>query len=356
MTEPTIAAAAPAAAPAPAPAAAAPAPTPAPTPAAPSGAVSTQPTGFVAPSSPAAPAAPVDGAPAAPAAAPAPAGTLASGTAPEAPAPVAADWPADWRAKLAGDDKAYLKTLERYASPADMSKALREAQKKISSGDIGKKAPAADAPAEEVAAWRKENGIPDDPKGYDTDLGNGLVWGEADKPFLDDFTAFAHGKNLPPAQVKDMLGWYAKTQEQAAAQMQQADGTFHLESDQALRKEWGADFKRNINAIGNLLGTVDGGAEWILQARSQDGKLLGDDPRFVKWLASTAIEVNPVATLLPAGAADPAKSIADRKSDIEKMMGDKGSDYWRGPKSDGIQKEYRELIEASEKLRSRQAA
>ncbi len=299
MTEPTIAAVAPAAAPAPAPAAAAPAPAPAPIPAAPSGAVST---GFVAPT----PAAAAPAGDPAPAAAPAPAGTLASGDAPDAPAATPADWPADWRVKLAGEDKAYLKTLERYASPADMSKALREAQKKISSGDIGKKAPAADAPAEEVAAWRKENGIPDDPKGYDTDLGNGLVWGEADKPFLDDFTAFAHGKNMAPAQVKEMLGWYAKTQEQAATERQQADGSFHVESDASLRKEWGVDFKRNLNAIGNLLGTVDGGADWILTSRTADGKLLGDDPRFVKWLASTAIEVNPVATLLPAGTANPA--------------------------------------------------
>ena len=62
-------------------------------------------------------------------------GTLAGGNASDKPVSAPANWPEDWRAKLAGEDKSYLKTLDRFNSPADLAKAYRDAQQRLSTFD-----------------------------------------------------------------------------------------------------------------------------------------------------------------------------------------------------------------------------
>ncbi len=83
-----------------------------------------------------------------------------------------------------------------------------------------------------------------------------------------------------------------------------------------------------------------------------------DDPAFVRQLASLALELNPAATLVPTGTSDPGKSVADRISELNKWMGaPKGSPeylkYWRDEK---VQAEYRDLIDAQNRMKSRSAA
>lgn len=285
---------------------------------------------------------------------PAAAGTIATGNVEDAKIVTPADWPEDWRSKLAGDDKTALKSLERYNSPADMAKALREAQKKISSGSI-KSELSKDATPEEVAAWRKDQGIPDAPDGYDVKV-KGLVWGEADKPLLEDFTKFAHEKNMTPAQVKTNLEWYAQHQEQQMEARRSADLNFQYETGQSLKKEWGADYTRNVNAIKSMTDSLPDGADWIFNARTEDGKILGNHPLFIKWLSGAAREINPVATLLPQSGANPAKGVGERLIEITKLMGDGRSEYWKGPNAENLQKEFRDLADAQQKLRSRSGA
>ena len=71
------------------------------------------------------------------------AGTLIGGDASaetiEASAP--ADWPADWRQKLAGEDKKTLERLGRMASPADLFKSYRALEQKVSAGELKKGLP-----------------------------------------------------------------------------------------------------------------------------------------------------------------------------------------------------------------------
>ena len=72
----------------------------------------------------------------------------------------------DWRTRLAGGDEKELKRLSRFASEADVYKAYRELEKKKSSGEL-KQALSKDATPEQIAEWRKENGIPETPDKYD---------------------------------------------------------------------------------------------------------------------------------------------------------------------------------------------
>ena len=165
-------------------------------------------------------------------------GTIAEGNATDKPVASPADWPEDWRIKLAGEDKSYLKTLDRFNSPADLAKAYRDAQQRLSSGNLKPTLP--DNPSEdELKAWRTANGVPETPDKYELELGNGFVWSEADKPLLDDFAKYAHERNLPAGQVKDVLGWYASIQERQLAAREEADERFHQQSEDSLRSEWG---------------------------------------------------------------------------------------------------------------------
>lgn len=262
-------------------------------------------------------------------------------------------WPPDWRARMAGDDKKALGQLERYGSPQDVYKKARELEAKLSSGEYERKLPK-DATEEQVKAWRAERGIPESPDGYKIELPNGVVLGESDKPLIESFTKSAHAKNWSNQQVNEALAWYTEQQDQAAAAQAEQDREFQNQSRAVLVEELGADYKRTVTSVNNMLATWPKDvAESVLTARGPDGRLLGDNPAFIKQLASVARELNPAATLLPAGGSDGIKGIADRIADIEKMMGDRSSDYWRGPKSDAIQAEYRDLIDAREKMNAR---
>ncbi|MGD9659607.1 MAG: hypothetical protein AB7U61_18530, partial [Methylocystis sp.] len=75
-----------------------------------------------------------------------------------------------------------MKRLERFNGPRDIVDSFLEADKKIRGGKI-KTAFPDNATPEQITAWRKENGIPETPDGYDIkNLGDGYVVGEADMP------------------------------------------------------------------------------------------------------------------------------------------------------------------------------
>lgn len=296
----------------------------------------------------------------------APAGTLASGAETPAAAAAAAKTPANfpdnWRQLIAGDDKAQLAQLERLGSPAEVWKAYRELQAKVSAGEL-KAAPqplAKDAKPEEVAAWRKQNGIPEKPEEYKIELANGMVVGEADKPLVDNFVKYAHGQNLPPAVVNQTLNWYYQMQDALVAQRLEADEGFHTDSTVALKQEWGPDFKGNINAVTSVLNMFpeDFRAQ-VEHARTPDGQKLGDTPAFNKSLLELAKMINPAATLLPAAAGGGLGTVDARISEIETkfMRAPQGTpewqSYWKGEK---MQAEYRQLLTARDQMKARQAA
>lgn len=301
---------------------------------------------------------------AAPAADPAPAAapaSLATGAdvAPAA-APAAPSWPDDWRVKMAGDDKDALKQLERHADPASVWKKARELERKLSSGELKSVTarPAADADPEVIAAWRKENGLPAAPAEYleKLTLPQGMVLGEADKPHAESFAKFAFDADMTPAQMSKALEWYYSSLDQQTKARDQFDANFQLEASRQLGQEWGGDYTRNMNAIRNFLaGQPQDFIDRLQTARTVDGRKLGDDPGFLKWMAGISLEMNPAATLVPPGA-NPAKTIGTRLAELNTMMADKSSAYWRGPQAESLQAEWRDLYNAQQSLKGRQAA
>lgn len=296
-----------------------------------------------------------------PAPAPDPAAATIAGSDPAAPpapapAPKAGDPPAapDWRTKVAGEDKDFLKTLGRYASEADFGKAHRALHQKLSSGEY-KRDLAATASEEEKVAWRKEQGIPETWEKYDAPkLADGLVLAETDKPVVDLFTQFAHSKNWTPGQRDEVLSFYYQTQDALASQRDDADADFKSLAEDTLRTEWGPDFRPNLNAIGNVISQMPGdlGAQ-ILAGRTFDGKKIGDDPRFMKWFAQVARDLDPAATLVAPGNGVPGATVETRLAEIRKFAQENPDKYDR---DHAMQKEQQDLIDVQQKMQRRNRA
>lgn len=277
--------------------------------------------------------------------------TTQTETTTEAPA---YDFAKDWRAALSKGDSDLGKFLGRYQSPDAAIKQLKTLNDDIKNGKY-RKPLGDDATPEEIAAHRKEQGIPEKPEGYLEKLPEGLVIGDVDKPAVDKFLAAMHESGAPPSQVNAALEtYYDIVQEQAEAQSELIE-TSRREGEDALALEWGADKKRNLNAVKAFVAGLPKEVGEALSGgfiRRDDGMLvpMGNSPEFVKWLAGLALEANPLATVVPGAGANQASAVADEIADIEKLMGDRGSDYWKGPKAEKMQERYRELIDARAKL------
>lgn len=279
---------------------------------------------------------------------PAPAAPAAPSGDPAADGGAKPAWPDNWRALVAGDDEKVAKQLDRFTDPKAVVTAYRALQQKLSSGEYTSKL-APDAKPEDVKKWRAENGIPDEAKGYE--LPDGLVVGDADKPLIDAMLTSMHAKNLPKDAVKAIVADYYKQQEALAAQRAEQDADNDTAAKETLIAEWGADYKRNANAIKSLLESApEGIKDKIMGARLADGKAAVHDADFMRWLAQLSREINPVASVVPAGA-DQATAIADELAGLVKQMGDRNSDYWKGPLAEKKQARYRELIEAQNRAK-----
>ena len=250
---------------------------------------------------------------------------LAAGGGDDKPVAAPADWPEDWRTKMSGEDKDAQKVLERYKSPADVAKALREAQKKISSGQTKPVLPDG-ATEEQIAAFRKELGVPEKPEGYLDALPNGLVIGDADKPIAESFLASAHEANMPPEFVGKALDWYYKMQEDQVAARAHAVKEARKNSHDELVGEWGAEFRSNINSIQAFLDTaptLDDGTPFknvLMGATLEDGSLMGDNPNFLRWLADLASQANPAGFVSPGTGTSQIDSLETERDAMQKRM------------------------------------
>jgi len=270
---------------------------------------------------------------------------------------VVSKWPDNWREEIAGKDEKELKLISRYASPAEVWRKARSLEQKLSSGEFKPNTPFPEKGTEdEKNVWRTENGIPPSPEKYDLTFDDGLVIGEDDKPIIDDFLKTAHAKNMKPEDVKANVRWYYDLKEKQAQEDNARDLQVKQQTEDSLRSEWGNDYRANINRIHGLLDTApEGVKDKIMGARMGDGTPLASDPDTLKFLIDMALQINPATTLVPGSGANIASAIDDEMAKYEKMMGDRSSEYWKGPRADKHQARYRELVAGKERI-SRKAS
>lgn len=287
-----------------------------------------------------------------PAAPPAPKTAADGGTPPpddkgDAPPP-AATWPENWRALYnPTGDRRLAERLSRMASPNDIFNSWRSLEQQLSSGQYKKNLPTHYTEAE-LAEYRRSNGIPDKPEDYDDNLGNGIVWGENDKPHIENFKQYAFDNNMTPNEVKNALGWWAQYQNQLVSDMQDTDQTNLQAALSELRSMWSGKVQGNLNFVRGKFDAEAGLWDTVMNARGADGKLLGDNPKFLKFMHDQLATGDPYGAALP-GNGQPGKSVDDEIAEIRPLMADKRSKYWRGPEAAGMQDRYRQLIEIKQR-------
>lgn len=263
-------------------------------------------------------------------------------------------WRDDWRGAMAKGDDKLVKRLERYATPEAAAEALFSAQDSIAKHGLRMALPA-DATPEQVAEYRKANGVPEAPDKYDLTLPGGLVVGEADKPIVDHFTKFAHDHNWSSEQVKQNLEWYYSYADQVREKTEEADATYKETGLAKLGQDWGGNFKRNLGLVNEFLnGAPEGVADMILGARGPDGRLLGANPTFINWVFEQAHFRNPQATVMGGNSEANVRSAEKELADLRGMMGDKNSAYWKGPDAPKNQARFRELTTAVNAVKAQQ--
>lgn len=256
-------------------------------------------------------------------------------------------WPERWREMYATGadgkvDESKLAHLKRFTDPNAALDSFVQLRSKISAGELRASLPK-DATPEAITEYRKTNGIPEAADKYDLKLRDGLVVGEADKPFVQQFLAKVHGKHVSNEQASAFVEAYYDimgVQEKAAAEQ-------HAKTKQAvtdaLNKAWGADFRPNMNRIDSLL-----------DARVGDKKLRGliqagieTNVGFAQLIEGLAREINPASTVLPEGVTADIGTLDTEIKKIEKVIKEDRASY---DKDAGMQQRYRDLLSAKEQM------
>jgi hypothetical protein len=285
----------------------------------------------------------------------APDGKPPSGRAPQS-------FPESWRDDLAGADRAFRRTLDRFDSPAALAKAYKELTTRLSSGDLkATRPPPADATPEQAAAWRAEQGLPRDAAAYveGLQLDDGTVPGEAEKALLASFADEAVKGRWTADQYNQAAGWYFAVQDRLAAARDDADAAFRHEAAADLRREWGHDYAANRNAVAQFFDRSFPAdfRDAMLTARLPDGRILANHPAFNRAILDVAKALNPAGAVLPNASGGGLSGVESRIAEIEGryMRAPRGSDlwksYWTGDSGTRMQEEYRGLLATREQAR-----
>lgn len=282
----------------------------------------------------------------APGPAPAPAGSPAPSPAPSPdPAPKPGYWPEDWRNKVAGEDAEAAKQLTRYATPEDVWKKARELEKKLSSGAF-KPVLTKDATPEDVASYRKAHGIPEAADKYDLKDLNVEV---QDKEFLGEILKVAHATNQTPDQIKPLIKTFFDLAQKSRDAAAEQDSIAAKKAEDALRADWGTDYRKHSNLINGLMDLTGNPAfnESLMEGRLADGTKVKDSPDMQKFLLQLALINNPAGVVVPSANGSQEQGLKDEIAKIETVMKTNRKAYNNDP---SMQARLRDLYTAREKL------
>lgn len=280
-----------------------------------------------------------------------PAGTIVDdGKAPDAPKPDGAPPADDWRARMAGEDEKLLGFLGRIASEKSLVESYKRLHDEVKAGKYGVKPLSEDATDEEKAAWRKAFNVPEQPDAYLENLPDALIVGDDDKPYVMKFVEAMHGKNAPKDVVDVAISTYYDILAEQDAERDQLNQQAAKAGIDALREEWGNDYRRNINVVNTYISTLPQAIQDVISgARMDDGSLVQNNHEVLRWLADQALAANPLATVVPGAGANAGQAIADEIASIKKVMRENRDAYNRDER---MQARFRELLGAQEKMAS----
>lgn len=191
-----------------------------------------------------------------------------------------------WRDGIEDD---YRKVAERFSSPHEAVRSYAALEKRASNALFkpGKDASDEDK-AKFQAALRAELGVPAELKDYKVDLPK--TFDENDGKRVAELVALAHGKNVPPAFMTELLSWYEQNR-QADTQRMLADlNERRGESQVKLKREWGPNYDAEVAVAVKAQEDVAGdtGAGNLLRMTGKElaaalgDTALGDHPDMIK--------------------------------------------------------------------------
>lgn len=259
------------------------------------------------------------------------------------------EWPEGWQEQIAGEDEKELGQLQRYKSPADIWTKARALEQKLSSGEYKQDLPfPSDGTDEEKTQWRVDHGLPEEPGKYE--LTREV---EADeKETIDGFLNYAYENNLSQQHVNAMVDYFYSRAEEQAELVEQGDREAQDKAEDALRAEWGNDYRGNINRIDNLIATAPSEvSEMLLDARLSDGTKLRANPDAMKFLLDMAANMDPITTVTDAKGSGKLTAVQDELDSIKEVM---RTDRKKYDRDERMQQRYRELLNAEMKLKPQQ--
>jgi hypothetical protein len=148
----------------------------------------------------------------------------------------------DWRDSL-GDELRLDKSLADFKDVGALAKSYVSLRKTIGDREVVR-VPKPDAKPEDIAAYRKAIGVPESPDKYGVEfpkMPEGMpTWHE---PTVQSALQTMHKAGLTPAQVSEVIGWYAKDQmgkwDSAHAQATRQSSESMAKAVETLEKEWG---------------------------------------------------------------------------------------------------------------------
>lgn len=202
--------------------------------------------------------------------------------------------------------------LPKFHGAADpiraQAEAYREAERLIGQ-KTALKAPAPDAPAEEVAKFNEQIrgvlGIPASPDEYKITkpetIPEGLKWEEGD---AKEFAKLAHSLNIPPAAAQKLVEFdmqrMAKYGEQGKAKLDEFVKTQEAE----LRQKWGGEYDVNLSKASQFA---------KLAGFDLDDPQLGNNAKFIEAMKFASSLIRPDALV----GSDKASTVMDGKAQAE---------------------------------------
>lgn len=259
-------------------------------------------------------------------------------------------FPASWRNMVAGENPEQLKTLERFQSPKALYESYAALRSKMADGSLRPVEAFPDkGTPEQQAAWRVTNGVPESADGYvkSLKLPEGMQVGDADKPVLESLAKAAHAGHFPQSQVDSTMAWFLSEQGARTAAKGEMEANSKAASEDALRAEWGPDYRPNIARIQGLLDMAPKGVKEMLDSSyTTDGKRVMNDPVTLGWLVGLSRQLNPAGVQLPGSGGSLQQSVEEEIRGIEKVMKTDRQAYNKDEKKQG---RLRDLYEAYEK-------
>jgi hypothetical protein len=262
--------------------------------------------------------------------------------APEAaPEAVTVDRP-EPAAELTPEDQALIEEAPDGEEPAETDKSDKadepaegEAEPDKDDADAEPEAEATDKPTdserpedpEELAAWRKERGIPEEATGYQLPAVEDFEWREADAAALAMFGQAFVEADIPQSAVDKIVGVYADR----LKALRDADKSHLTERRTALQEQWGDSYSPRIKAMKAYVEKLPFGKD-LKHARLPNGKLLFNTEGAYEWLLAIA-EARPKSS-----------TPADRMAEIAQVRDTDIDRYFR----EGLDKELMTLSRKAE--------